>query len=84
MAFILQKAFLAHIRRMRGHLLSFGSGLVFGVAIMLPQAASARDTEQSDAANCTDPKHRHTVVRPLTESTPIRKSEKVRVRRILM
>jgi len=47
-------------------------------------AAFARETDQSEAANCVDPKHKHTVVRPLTESVPIRKSEKVRVRRILM
>jgi hypothetical protein len=84
MSFIVQKAFPAHIRRMRGHWLTFGSGLVLGAAMMLPEASYARETEQNDAANCSDPKHRHMVVRPLTEPAPIRKSEKIRVRRILM
>jgi hypothetical protein len=84
MAFIVQKAFEAQNRRMRGLFLTLGTGMVVLAAGISPDAAFARETDQSEAANCTDPKHRHTVVRPLTESLPIRKSEKVRVRRILM
>ncbi len=84
MTFIVQKAFVAQISRMRGLFLTLGTGMVVLAAGMSPDAAFARETDQSEAANCTDPKHRHTVVRPLTESLPIRRSEKVRVRRILM
>lgn len=68
----------------RGILLTFGTGLVVFGTIMMPEAALAREVEQADVTNCTDPKHRHTVVRPLTESAPIRKTEKLRIRRILM
>jgi hypothetical protein len=84
MAFIVQKAFQAQIRRMRGLFLTVSTGIIVLAAGMSPDAAFARETDQPEAANCTDPKHRHTVVRPLTESVPIRKGEKVRVRRILM
>jgi hypothetical protein len=84
MAFIVQKAFGAQIRRMRGLFLTVSTGIIVLAAGMSPDAAFARETDQSEAANCVDPKHKHTVVRPLTESVPIRKSEKVRVRRILM
>jgi hypothetical protein len=84
MAFIVQKAFNVQFPRMRGHLFTFGTGIVLCAAMMAPDAAFARETDPNDAGNCTDPKHRHTVVRPLTEPTPIRKSDKVRVRRILM
>jgi hypothetical protein len=84
MAFIFQKAFTVQFPRMRGLVLSFGTGIAFLAAGMFPEAAMARETDQAEAANCTDPKHRHVVVRPLTESVPIRKNEKVRVRRILM
>ncbi len=84
MSFILQKVFSAHIQRMRGILTAFATGfLVFG-ALLSPEAASARENEQNEAPNCTDPKHRHYAVRPLTEPTPIRKKEKMRVRRVLM
>ena len=82
--FIVQKAFVAQIWRMRGLFLSFGTGQVILTAAMLPDVAAAREADPAEAANCSDPKHRHTVVRPLTESVPIRKTEKVRVRRILM
>ncbi len=83
MAFIVQTAFKVQFRRMRG-LLTFGSGLVLFAAMMSPDAAFARETDQNNSVNCTDPKHRHTVLRPLTEPVPLRKAEKVRVRRILM
>jgi hypothetical protein len=56
-------------------------------AMFAPDSAYARENEQNeqhDALNCTDPKHRHSVVRPLTESLPIRKKDKSRVRRVLM
>jgi hypothetical protein len=84
MAFIVQKAFAVQFLRMRGHLLVLGSGIVLCAALLSPDAAYGRDTEQNDPANCTDPKHRHTILRPLTEPVPIRKKEKGRVRRILM
>ncbi len=83
-SFILQKAFLMQFGRMRGILMTFGTGLVVFGAAMMPEAAFAREVEQAEIANCTDPKHRHAVVRPLTESAPIRKTEKLRIRRILM
>jgi hypothetical protein len=83
-SFILQKASLMQIRFMRGILLTFGTGLVVFGAAMMPGAAFAREVEQADVSNCTDPKHRHTAVRPLTESAPLRKTEKLRIRRILM
>lgn len=83
-SFIVQKAFLMQIQLMRRILLTFGTGLVVFGAAMMPDAALAREVEQADVGNCTDPKHRHTVVRPLTESAPRRKTEKLRIRRILM
>jgi len=84
MAFIVQKAFKVQFQHMRGLFLTVGTGMGILAAGMAPDAAFARETDQPEAANCTDPKHRHTVVRPLTEALPIRKGEKVRVRRILM
>jgi hypothetical protein len=84
MAFIVQKAFPVQILRMRGHLFALGSGIVLCAAIVSPDTVYARETDQNDAANCTDSKHRHTILRPLTEPVPIRKKEKGRVRRILM
>ncbi len=84
MAFIVQKACLAQPLPMRGQLAIFASGMVFFGAVLAPETAFARESEQSEAASCTDPKHRHYAVRPLTEPTPIRKREKLRVRRVLM
>lgn len=84
MTFIVQKAYLAQSSHMRGQLAIFATGLVFFGALLSPETAFARDTEQNEAASCTDPKHRHYAVRPLTEPTPIRKKEKLRVRRVLM
>jgi len=52
--------------------------------MLAPDSAFARENEQHDALNCADPKHRHSAVRPLTESLPIRKKDKSRVRRVLM
>ena len=69
---------------MRGALITIGSGMLLFAAAFSPEAALARETEQSESAGCTDPKHRHVVLRPLIEPTPIRKKEKVRVRRVLM
>jgi hypothetical protein len=82
--FILQKALKAHFRRMRGALLSLGSGALLCAAMFSPEAVYARETEQGESANCTDPKHRHYVLRPLTEPVAVRKKDKVRVRRVLM
>ncbi len=84
MTFIVQKAFKVQIQHMRGLFFTIGAGMVVLTAGMSPDVAFARETDQSENAGCTDPKHRHTVVRPLTEALPIRKGEKVRVRRILM
>ncbi|MFN3452494.1 MAG: hypothetical protein ACK4ZE_10095, partial [Sphingorhabdus sp.] len=71
-------------RHMRGFFATLGTGMVILAAGSAPEAAFARETEQSEIANCTDPRHRHVVVRLLTESLPVRKTEKQRVRRILM
>ncbi len=85
MSFIVQKAFNVHFPRMRGHIPTFGAALVVCAAMLAPDSAFARErNEQHDALNCIDPKHRHSVVRPLTESLPIRKKDKSRVRRVLM
>lgn len=84
MTFIVQKALNVHFPHMRGLFLTVGFGMAMLAVGMLPDVAFARETDQSESANCTDPKHKHTVVRPLTEAPPIRKGEKVRVRRILM
>ncbi|MGB5077879.1 MAG: hypothetical protein WBO17_10400 [Sphingorhabdus sp.] len=83
MTFIVEKAFWAQIWAMRGVFLTFCSALGL-LAAFAPGVAWARDSDQLDSASCSDPKHRHVIIRPLTESAPIRKSEKVRVRRILM
>ena len=69
---------------MRGSIFTLGFGFVALGAAVIPDTAMARESDQAETAICTDPKHRHVVVRPLTESLPIRKSEKLRVRRILM
>jgi hypothetical protein len=69
---------------MRVLFLTLGTGIAVLAAGVIPDVAAAREAEQSGAANCTEPKHRHTIMRPLTESVPIRKADKVRVRRILM
>jgi hypothetical protein len=83
MPFIPQKSFKMQKRRMRGIPAPLSLAMVTLFIGMSPSAAFGRETEQ-DAANCNDPKHRHAIARPLTESLPIRKSDKVRVRRILM
>ena len=84
LSFTVYKAFCWHFARMRGIFLTLGTGIVLLSAGFLPGTAFARDTEQAEIANCNDPRHRHVVVRSLTESLPVRKSEKQRVRRILM
>jgi hypothetical protein len=82
--FIVQKALCWHFAGMRGLFSTLGTGIVILSAGSLPDTAFARETEQSEIANCNDPRHRHFVVRPLTESLPVRKAEKQRVRRVLM
>ena len=87
MLFIVQTAFKVQFPCMRGHIPTLGAALVMCAALLAPDSAYARENEQNeqhDAANCTDPKHRHSVVRSLTESVPIRKKDKIRVRRVLM
>jgi hypothetical protein len=69
---------------MRGSFFTLNIGFVVFGAVALPDLAFAREAEQVESAICPDPKHRHITVRPLTESVPIRKAEKVRIRRILM
>lgn len=83
MSFILQKAFRAQTGRMRGSVFTFlaiGGVAVLGIA---PEAAYAREAEQAETANCPCKAQRR-IVRPMTESTPIRKKDKDKVRRILM
>lgn len=87
MPFIVQKAFNVHSGRMRGQFATLGATLVLCAAMLTPNPAYARENEhgeQNEALNCTDPKHRHSIVRSLTESLPIRKKDKARVRRVLM
>jgi hypothetical protein len=81
MSFIVQKAFKVHFQRMGRYVLLSSVGIVLGIAMFVPESAFARENDQS---NCTDPKHRHVAVRPLTEPAPIRKKDKERVRRVLM
>lgn len=69
---------------MRGRFLTLSAGFIVVGALALPDPVMARETEQVEPAICSDAKHRHVVVRPLTESVPIRKAEKLRIRRILM
>lgn len=72
------------IYEMQRKLLTFGLRALFLGAIMMPDTALARENEPAETANCTDPRHRHNVVRPAVEPAPIRKAEKLRVRRILI
>jgi hypothetical protein len=83
-SFIVYKAFCWHFAHMRRLFSTLGTGIVLLSAGFLPDTALARETEQAEIANCNDPRHKHVVVRSLTESLPIRKTEKQRVRRILM
>ena len=83
-SFIFQKGLCWHFAKMRGLFATLGTGIVILSAGYAPDAAAARETEQAEITNCNDPRHRHVVVRPLTESLPVRKTEKQRVRRILM
>jgi hypothetical protein len=69
---------------MRGSFVTLNLGFVVLGALALPEVALARESEPAESAVCNDPRHRHVVVRPLTESLPIRKAEKLRIRRILM
>lgn len=83
-AAILHKAFERRAFSMRRSVVSLSFGFVILGALALPDAALARENEQPETASCPDSKHRSIQVRPLTESLPIRKLDKVRVRRILM
>ena len=83
MAFILQKALLAHTRCMKGFaftLSALGGAAVLGFA---PEAASARESDQIEVASCQCKPQRR-VVRSMMEPTPVRKKDRDRVRRILM
>jgi hypothetical protein len=82
--FIVAKAFKAHFSLMGRYALSLGAAVAFCAGILMPELAFARETEQSEQSGCTDPKHRHAALRPLTEPSPIRKKDKERVRRVLM
>jgi hypothetical protein len=83
-SFIVYKAFCWHFAHMRRLFSTLSTGIVLLSAGYAPDAAAARETEQAEIANCNDPRHKHVVVRSLTESLPVRKTEKQRVRRILM
>ena len=83
-SFTVHKAFCWHFARMRGFFSTLGTGIVILSAGFFPGTAAARETEQAEITNCNDPRHKHVVVRSLTESLPVRKTEKQRVRRILM
>ena len=83
-SFIVETGFGRQVVGMRGSFVTLSFGLFALGGGAFPDIAMARETEPAESANCVDPKHRHVVVRPLTESLPIRKSEKLRVRRILM
>ena len=83
MLFILQKAFPAQSERMRGFvfaILAVGAAMTIAVT---PGNASSRESEQAENTNCSCKSQRR-MVRPLTESMPVRKRDKDRVRRILM
>lgn len=69
---------------MRERIVSLGLGCFLLGAFAVPDTAFARETDQAETINCTDPRHRHVVNRPLTESPLIRKTDKIRIRRILM
>ncbi len=83
-SFIVKQAFGRHANRMRGSFVTLSVGFVVFGAFAMPDAAFAREVDQAETSTCVDPKHRHILVRPLTESLPIRRSEKQRVRRVLM
>ncbi len=83
MAFILQKAFLAHIAAMRGFVFAILAILATVTIGFTPVAASPRDAEQAENVSCSCKLQRR-LVRPLTESMPVRKKDKDRMRRILM
>lgn len=82
--FIVRKAFERQAVSMRRSFGILSFGFIVSGAFAMPSAASAREAEPAESASCNDPKHRHVVVRPLTESLPIRKADKIRIRRILM
>ena len=83
MAFILQKDFPAQIMCMRGFVFAISS-VVAAIGIgVTPVTASPRDLDQAENASCSCKSQRR-MVRPLTESMPVRKKDKDRVRRILM
>lgn len=83
MSFILHKAFSVQIMCMRGFVfttLAICSVLLLG---FMPETSLARESDQAENANCVCKSQRR-LVRPMTESMPIRKKDKDRVRRILM
>lgn len=82
--FIVHKVFCWHFVAMRRLFATLGTGFILLSAGFLPDTAFARETDQAEITNCNDPRHKHVVVRSPTESLPVRKSEKQRVRRILM
>ena len=83
MSFILHKAFSMLIMCMRGFV--FTTLVTCGVLVLgfMPETSLARESDQAENANCVCKSQRR-LVRPMTESMPIRKKDKDRVRRILM
>jgi hypothetical protein len=83
MSFILQQAFSAQTPCMKSFVFTMLAVCAVAVLGFTPEPALARETEQAENSNCPCKSQRR-IVRPLTESTPIRKKDKDRVRRILM
>ncbi|MEP7349799.1 MAG: hypothetical protein ABI668_07590 [Sphingorhabdus sp.] len=62
-------------------LLAVGTALIAGIG---PDVASAREAEPAENANCMCKTSCRAIIRPLTETIPIRKKDRDRARRILM
>ena len=83
MAFILWKAFKAQRISVKGLTYTILAIAATVLMVITPVTASPRDSDQAEAANCPCKAQRR-LVRPLTESMPVRKKDKDRIRRILM
>ncbi len=69
---------------MWGSFVTLSLGVFALGAFAIPSSVMAREADSSESVNCADPKHRHVLVRPLTEPVVIRKADKFRIRRVLM
>ncbi len=68
---------------MRSFVFTMLTACAVAISSFASEPALARESERAENANCSCKLQRR-IVRPLTESTPIRKKDKDRVRRILM